>query len=67
MPRQITTKQKRIMQLICEERTNKEIAEVMGICIRSVETHRHNIIKDLDLRSSIGIAVYAIKNGIYVP
>lgn len=60
----LTERELDIIRLICQELTNKEIASSLHIDVRSVETHRENIMKKLGLKNGIGIAVYAGKAGI---
>ena len=47
---------------ICEEKTDKEIAEVMGISVNTALTYRKNIMKKLGTNKSIGVVIWAIKN-----
>lgn len=54
-----------IIRLICEQQTNKEIAHNLGLSIRTVESHRENIQEKTGAKNMIGVAVYAIKHGIY--
>lgn len=61
----LTKKQARIAQLICEQKTTKEIAHELGICKRSVESLKAKIMFETDSKNSVGIAIYAIKNKIW--
>ncbi len=58
-------REKAIIRLICEDLVSKEIAERLGIGLRSVESIRRTILMKMDVRSSAGIAIYAMKNGLY--
>lgn len=60
------TREKAIIRLICEDLTSKEIAERLDIGLRSVESIRRGILFKMDVRSSAGIAIYAMKNGLYM-
>ncbi len=51
-----------IVKLICRELTDKEIAEIMNISYRTVETYRKSIMTKIGARKSIGIALFALKN-----
>lgn len=53
-----------IIKLICAEKTAKEIATELFIEIKTVESHKSRIMQKLDVKSSIGIVLYAIQSGI---
>jgi two-component system OmpR family response regulator len=52
----------RIMQMIAEGMSTKEIAQTLNISIKTVENHRHNISKKLNLTGHNSLIKYAIKN-----
>ena len=54
-----------IIRLICEQHSNKEIANVLGISIRTVESHREKIHEKTNSKNSIGVVIYAIKNNLF--
>lgn len=60
-----TNLERKVMELTCEQLTNKEIANVLGIAKRTVERHKENIMFKFSLKNNVGIAVYSIKNGYY--
>ncbi len=53
-----------VLELIAEEFTNPEIAEKLYISIRTVDTHRRNLIEKLGVKNTAGLVKYAIRNGI---
>jgi DNA-binding NarL/FixJ family response regulator len=53
-----------IIKLICSEKTAKEIASILFIEAKTVESHKARIMQKLDVKSSIGIVLYAIQSGI---
>ena len=57
-----TKKENEIAKLVLKEYKNKEIAEALSISHKTVETHIHNIIKKLKVRSRAGMVKYADKN-----
>ena len=61
----ISPKDIRIIQLICEGKTNKEIAELIFTSVRTVEGRRLNIPKKTGAKTVGDLVVYAIKQGIY--
>jgi len=52
---QLTKREREIVRLIAQEYTTGEIAEELFISLNTVETHRKNILKKLEVRNSIGI------------
>jgi DNA-binding CsgD family transcriptional regulator len=50
--------------LIAEGKGNREIAEVLGISVRTVEAHRARIMLKLDLESVPSLVRYAVRHGI---
>jgi DNA-binding NarL/FixJ family response regulator len=62
-----TDKEKEIIQLICKEFTNKEIADKLFVSTRTVEGYRLKIIEKMNVKNTVGFVVYAIKNGLATP
>lgn len=60
---ELTQREHEIVKLVAEGFLNKEISDKLSISIRTVDTHKANIIHKLKLKSSIDIVKYAIKNG----
>jgi DNA-binding NarL/FixJ family response regulator len=54
-----------IIQLICQEYSNKEIGSRLSLSVRTIEGYRERIQEKMMARNAAGIVVYAIKNGIY--
>jgi DNA-binding NarL/FixJ family response regulator len=54
-----------IMQLICQELQNKEIAERLNISVRTVEGIREKLLEKINAKNIAGVAIYAIKHGYY--
>ncbi len=60
----LTPREREIVQLLGEGRSNKEVAAVLGISIKTVETHRATTMRKLRLDSFAGLVRYAIRNKI---
>jgi len=60
----LTTREREVMKLIAEGYRNKDVAEYLSISLKTVEKHRSNMMKKLDLHSASSITSYAIKNGL---
>lgn len=61
----LSDKEKTITKLICQEKTNKEIADLLYISKRTVDGLRDRIMEKTGSKSAAGLTIYAIKNGIY--
>ncbi|HUL43396.1 MAG TPA: response regulator transcription factor [Bacteroidota bacterium] len=62
--RKLTPKESGVLQLIAEGLTSKEIAARFGLSIKTIEKHRENISKKLDLHSVADLTKYAVREGI---
>lgn len=59
---QLSDRELEVLKLIVEEYSNKEISDALCISMSTVETHRKNLIKKLNVKNTIGLVKYAIKN-----
>lgn len=64
---QLTSREREIVQLLAEGKTNKEVASSLFISTKTAEAHRVNINRKLGLHSVSELVRYAIKNGIVTP
>ena len=60
----LSSREKEILKLIAEEYTNPEIAEKLFLSVRTVDTHRQNLIQKLNVKNTAGLVKYAIKSGL---
>jgi DNA-binding CsgD family transcriptional regulator len=67
MNKNITRRELEVIELTCKELTSKEIAEKLFISKRTVDNIKQALYFKLDLKNCVGLAIYAIKNGIYIP
>jgi len=63
----LTTRQRDVVQLLSEGKSNKEVADRLGISTRTAEGHRSEIMRKLKLGSLAELIRYAIRNGIVQP
>jgi DNA-binding NarL/FixJ family response regulator len=56
-----------VMRLICEQKQNKEIADVLQLAVKTVEKMRTRIFEKTGATNLVGVAIYAIKHGYYKP
>jgi DNA-binding NarL/FixJ family response regulator len=60
----LTPREIEVLELIAQEFSNQEIADRLFISIRTVDTHRRNMLEKLGVRNTAGLVRYAIKNGL---
>jgi DNA-binding NarL/FixJ family response regulator len=60
----LTARELEVLQLICDGRSNREIAADLGLSINTVAVHRANIMNTLGIHKAAELVVYAIKNGL---
>ena len=60
----LTAREKEILQLLAEGKSNKEVATALDLSTSTVETHRTRIMQKLDLHSSAEIVLYAVRKKI---
>ncbi len=60
----LTPREREMLQLIADGRTNQEIADTLYISLRTVQTHVANILAKLDLNSRAAVAAYAVRHGL---
>ena len=60
----LTSREREILQLVAEGRSNKEIAGLLNLSVYTVETHRSNIMEKLNLHSVPELILYAVRKGV---
>lgn len=60
----LTPRERELVQLVAEGKSNKDVAAILGISIKTVETHRGAVMRKLNLDSVADLVRYAIRNGI---
>ena len=63
----LTPREREVVQLLAEGKGNKEVASILGISVKTAETHRTNIMRKLECHSLSDLVRYAIRNNIISP
>lgn len=63
----ISTREREVLQLLAEGKSNKKISETLNLSVKTVETHRANIMRKLGLRNIADLVLYAVRNHIIEP
>jgi DNA-binding NarL/FixJ family response regulator len=62
----LTDRERQVLQLLAEGRSNKEVAALLDVGLSTVETHRANLMQKLNLHNTAEIVLYAVRKGIIV-
>lgn len=62
----ITKREEEILKLIAQGLTNNEISERLNLSVRTIESHRYNLIKKLNLKSASQLVKFAVMNSSYI-
>ena len=62
----LTDREKEVLQLLAEGRSNKEVAMVLDLSLSTVETHRANLMQKLNLHNTAEVVLYAVRKRIIV-
>ena len=60
----LTLREREILQLVAEGKSNKEVANLLNLSVYTVETHRSNLMQKLNLRGVPELILYAVRKGI---
>jgi DNA-binding NarL/FixJ family response regulator len=60
----LTSRERQVLQLVAEGLTTKEVAGVLGISVKTAESHRGRIMQKLDIHDTAGLVRFAIRQGV---
>jgi DNA-binding NarL/FixJ family response regulator len=60
----LTAREQEVVRLVADGKTNKEMAALLNISVRTVETHRSNIMEKLEIHTVSDLILYAIRSGL---
>lgn len=63
----LSERERQVLQLICLEHTNQEIADKLFLSKRTVESHRQSMLDKVGAKNTAGLVIYAISHDIYDP
>jgi DNA-binding NarL/FixJ family response regulator len=64
---ELTPREQEVVKLIAEAHTNREIAEILHLSEKTVESHRANVLQKLGMRDRVELVRYAIRHGLVEP
>ena len=63
----LTARERQVLQLIAEGKTTKEVSAILGVSVKTGESHRTSLMSKLDLHSTAELVRYAIRRGLVAP
>ncbi|HUS93271.1 MAG TPA: response regulator transcription factor [Phycisphaerae bacterium] len=60
----LTMRERQVLQLIAEGRTNREAAEALGLAVKTIDTHRTRLMRKLGIHDQTSLVKFAIRKGI---
>jgi DNA-binding NarL/FixJ family response regulator len=60
----LTLREREVLQLVAEGRSTKEVAGILGVSVKTAETHRTRLMTKLDIHHTAGLVHYAIRRGL---
>ncbi len=63
----LTPRERQVLQLIAEGKSTKEIASILGVSVKTADTHRTRLMDKLDIHDVAGVVRYAVRHGIVQP
>jgi two-component system response regulator NreC len=63
----LTLREKQVLQLIAEGKSTKDVASLLGISVKTAETHRTRLMQKLDIHETASLVRYAVRQGIVQP
>jgi len=59
----LTAREREVVQLLAEGKSTKEVAYLLGVGVKTADTHRTNVMRKLGLHSVSALVLYAVRNG----
>jgi DNA-binding NarL/FixJ family response regulator len=63
----LAPRERQVLQLVAEGKTSKEIAQIIGVSVKTAESYRAHIMEKLDIHETAGLVRYAIRRGLVIP
>jgi len=63
----LTPRERQVLQLVAEGKATKEIAAILGVSVKTTESHRTRLMRKLGVQTAAGLVRYAIREGLVIP
>ena len=61
---ELTTRERQVLHMIVESKTNRDIAQALGVAVKTVDTHRTHLMRKLDIHDQTSLVKFAIRRGL---
>jgi two-component system, NarL family, response regulator NreC len=66
-PDPLSSRERQVLQLIAEGKSTKEVATILGISVKTAESHRTRLMEKLDIHETASLVLYAVRQGLVQP
>jgi len=66
-PDPLTSRERQVLQLVAEGKTTKEVAAILGVSVKTAESHRTRLMRKLEIHETAGLVRYAVRRGLVQP
>jgi DNA-binding NarL/FixJ family response regulator len=66
-PDPLSPREREVLQLVAEGKSTKEVAALLGVSVKTAESHRMRTMSKLDIHETAGLVRYAIRRGLVQP
>jgi two-component system response regulator NreC len=63
----LTSRERQVLQLVAEGKSTKDVASLLGISVKTAESHRTRLMQKLDIHETATLVLYAVRHGIVQP
>jgi two-component system response regulator NreC len=63
----LTSRERQVLQLVAEGKSTKDVASLLGISVKTAESHRTRLMQKLDIHETASLVLYAVRHGIVQP
>jgi two-component system, NarL family, response regulator NreC len=63
----LTSRERQVLQLVAEGKSTKDVASLLGISVKTAESHRTRLMQKLDIHETASLVLYAVRRGIVQP
>lgn len=60
----LSARERQVLQLVAEGKSTKEVAAILGVSVKTAESHRFNLMRKLDIHETVSLVRYAIREGL---
>jgi two-component system response regulator NreC len=66
-PDPLSGRERQVLQLVCEGKSTRDVAQLLGISVKTVESHRARLMQKLDIHETASLVLYGVRQGLIQP